>query len=74
MRQVRPGLRKCGGATVLRSCTSASGATLLATTARLPGLSDNLPAKRNIWGEPIVNEAGVGPDFLSPFRTTNKIH
>jgi hypothetical protein len=38
--------------------------------ARIPGLSDDLPAKRDIWGEPIVNEGGLGPNFLSPFRTS----
>jgi hypothetical protein len=38
--------------------------------ARIPGLSDNLPAKRNIWGEPITSEGGIGPDVMSPVRVS----
>ncbi len=34
--------------------------------SRIPGLSDNLPAKRDIWGEPITSEGGLGPDIISP--------
>ncbi|MGV2495047.1 thermonuclease family protein [Pelagerythrobacter aerophilus] len=34
--------------------------------ARIPGLSDNLLPRRDIWGSPITNEGGVGPDWLSP--------
>ena len=37
-----------------------------AIKARVPGLSDDLPAKRDIWGEAITNEGGVGPDLISP--------
>lgn len=33
---------------------------------RIPGLSDNLLPKRNVWGQPMVNEGGVGPNLLSP--------
>ncbi|MBK7162640.1 MAG: hypothetical protein IPH79_09155 [Sphingomonadales bacterium] len=33
---------------------------------RVPGLSDNLFPVRNVLGEPIVSEGGVGPDILSP--------
>lgn len=33
---------------------------------RIPGLSDNLFPTRNVLGEPIVSEGGVGPDILSP--------
>lgn len=36
---------------------------------RLPGLSDNLLPKRDVWGQPIVSEGGVGPDILSPIWT-----
>lgn len=36
--------------------------------ARIPGLSDGLFPKRDIWGRPITNEGGVGPDILNPFR------
>lgn len=37
---------------------------------RIPGLSTSLPAKRDIWGKAIVNEGGVGPDFMSPIWTS----
>jgi hypothetical protein len=36
--------------------------------ARIPGLSDDLLPQRDIWGRPVVNEGGIGPDLLSPFR------
>ena len=41
-----------------------------AVKADIPGLSDNLPPRRNFWGEAIVPEGGVGPDFLSPIYTS----
>ncbi|MCK9543970.1 MAG: hypothetical protein M0R03_18275 [Novosphingobium sp.] len=37
-----------------------------AIRSRIPGLRDDLLPRRNIWGEPIVNQGGIGPDFLSP--------
>jgi len=37
--------------------------------SRTPGLSDTLPPRRNLWGEPIVLEGGLGWDFISPFYT-----
>lgn len=33
---------------------------------RVPGLSNDLPAKRDVWGKEIVREGGVGPDIVSP--------
>lgn len=36
---------------------------------RIPGLSDNLLPKRDVWGRPIVSEGGVGPDIMSPIWT-----
>lgn len=33
---------------------------------RIPGQSDNLYPTRNVLGETIVSEGGVGPDILSP--------
>ncbi|MXO72364.1 thermonuclease family protein [Alteraurantiacibacter buctensis] len=33
---------------------------------RIPGLSDNLLPRRNIWGAPITDQGGVGPDIVSP--------
>ena len=41
-----------------------------AIQARIPGLSDNLLPKRDVWGAPMVNEGGVGPDLISPIWTT----
>lgn len=42
-----------------------------AIKARTPGLSKDLPAARNLWGEPIPNGSGEGKafDLLSPFQT-----
>lgn len=41
-----------------------------AIQSRLPGLSSSMPVKRDIWGEPIVREGGLGPDFASPVYTS----
>jgi 5S rRNA maturation endonuclease (ribonuclease M5) len=37
--------------------------------AKLPGFSDDLPPRRNIFGEIISYDMGVGPDSLSPFQS-----
>ncbi len=37
--------------------------------SRIPGLSEDLPALRNLWGEEIYLEGGWGPDFASPIYT-----
>ena len=34
--------------------------------SRIPGLSDNLLPRRNIWGEPIERGENLGPDLVSP--------
>ena len=34
--------------------------------SRIPGYSEDLPPRRNIFGEPIVLEGGIGPDIMSP--------
>ncbi|MBL9065486.1 MAG: hypothetical protein JNN10_04255, partial [Sphingopyxis sp.] len=39
-------------------------------SSRMPGQSDNLLPKRDVWGKPIVSEGGVGPDILSPIWTS----
>lgn len=39
-------------------------------SSRMPGHSDELFPKRDVWGQPIVAEGGVGPDILSPIWTT----
>lgn len=40
--------------------------------SRIPGLSDNLLPKRDIWGAPIVSQGGLGPDILSPIWTSKQ--
>lgn len=37
---------------------------------KIPGLSKDLPPQRNIFGEPVHNPEGLGPDWLSPIRTS----
>ena len=39
--------------------------------SRIPGLSEDLPPRRNIFGEPIVLEGGIGPDIMSPVYTSS---
>ena len=39
--------------------------------SRLPGFSTSLPARRNLWGEPIVLGGGLGPDIISPIYTSH---
>ena len=36
---------------------------------RIPGLSESLPARRNLFGEPIILEGSLGPDAISPLWT-----
>lgn len=50
------------------------GAPLARIKSRIPGLSDNLPAKLDIFGRPIKGEGGLGPDVLSPFWTSTEKH
>jgi hypothetical protein len=42
-----------------------------AIKARTPGLSETLPPLRDVWGDPIKHESGMGKayDLLSPFAT-----
>ncbi len=40
--------------------------------SRTPGLSSSLPPRRNLWGDPIVLEGGLGWDFVSPIYTSTK--
>jgi hypothetical protein len=37
--------------------------------SRIPGLSETLPPRRNLFGEPIVLEGGLGWDLVSPIYT-----
>jgi len=41
--------------------------------SRIPGYSDELPPRRNLWGEPIVLSGGLGPDIMSPIYTSKEI-
>lgn len=49
--------------------------------SRIPGYSKDLLPKRNIWGDPIILEGGLGPDLISPVyvstekrdRTTDEV-
>jgi hypothetical protein len=34
---------------------------------RVPVLSQSVPVRRNVWGEPVSSGDAVGPDILSPF-------
>jgi hypothetical protein len=45
---------------------SFGGSVLDQIKARVPGLSDNLPARRDVFGQAIVRDS-VGPNMLSPF-------
>lgn len=38
--------------------------------SRVPGYSDELPPRRNLWGDPIVLQGGLGPDIMSPIYTS----
>lgn len=44
--------------------------TLDYVQSRVPGLSDNLLPKRDVWGRPIQKEGGIGPDIMSPIWTS----
>ena len=40
--------------------------------AKIPGLSDSLPARRNLWGEEIVITDALGPDWISPVKASKE--
>jgi hypothetical protein len=40
--------------------------------SRMPGYSKDLPPRRNLWGEPIVLDGGLGPDMISPIYTSRE--
>jgi hypothetical protein len=42
--------------------------------SRIPGYSESLPPRRNIFGEPIVLSGGLGPDIVSPIYTSSNKH
>lgn len=37
---------------------------------KTPGFSKDLPPQRNLFGEPVHNPEGLGPDIVSPIRTS----
>lgn len=41
-----------------------------AVKARVPVVSEGLPVRRNVWGEPIKRGASVGPDLISPIYSS----
>lgn len=43
--------------------------TLDRIRSRVPGLSETLPERRDVFGEPMRSEGGVGPDIVSPVWT-----
>ncbi len=43
-----------------------------AVRARLPYASKKLLPQRNVWGEEVVREGGLGPDILSPFPSSTR--
>lgn len=43
---------------------------LSAIQAKIPFASQDLPARRDVWGRPVVSEGGVGPDLISPVYTS----
>lgn len=40
--------------------------------SRIPVVSRDLTPQRDVWGQPIVNEGGAGPNLLSPFWTSTR--
>ena len=38
--------------------------------SRVPGYSEDLPPRLNLWGDPILLTGGVGPDIMSPLWTS----
>jgi len=40
--------------------------------AKVPGYSKDIPPKRNLFGEAILLEGGLGPDMISPVYTTKE--
>ena len=41
--------------------------------SRIPGYSEDLPPRRNLWGEPVVLTGALGPDIVSPFYTSPRV-
>jgi endonuclease YncB( thermonuclease family) len=41
---------------------------------RIPGMRDDLLPRRDIWGQEIMSEGGLGPDFLSPSAVSTALN
>jgi hypothetical protein len=46
--------------------------SLDAIKARIPGYSNELPTRRNLWGEKIQFNGALGPDLISPIFTSKE--
>lgn len=46
-----------------------------AVRARIAGLSDRLPPRRDLWGRPVVSESGLGKiyDLVSPIQSREQV-
>jgi len=62
-RTLDPTLRETRGEGVIDSA-------LKRIQSRIPGLSDDLQARRDVWGREIVGGGGLGPDIASPIWTS----
>lgn len=45
-----------------------------AIQSEVPFISENLPPMRNIFGDPVILEGGLGPDIMSPVYTSVEKH
>ncbi len=43
-----------------------------AIKSRIPGYSNDIPTRRNLWGEKITFNGALGPDIISPILTSSK--
>ena len=63
-----------GVAAIEREVNPAMSATygiLDSIASRIPGFADDLPPRRNVFGEIIVLEGGIGPDIMSPIYVSS---
>lgn len=52
--------------------TARSAFTMLeAMQAKIPGWSKDLPARLDLFGEPVIYQGGLGPDIMSPIYTSS---
>jgi len=65
-RAIDPVLRDVRPDPELEGIFSTIQGTINVIKSRIPGFSEDLPARIDIWGDPIVFEGGLGPDIISP--------